>query len=309
MYPSVCVYPSALLYWSAAILSPTTMPPCPRHLLVAAIIAAFTARPLFAALAMPKKIENVVFSIAMEDEARPFVQSLGLAPQAGFFPKAAPFVAYRGKYKGCTVTVVTSGKDSVYGEKDGTGVDNVGTVPAALAAFLAMEKLGGEGGADLLVNAGTCGGFGKMGAGIGDVYLTTASANHDRRIPLGPAFEAYGTGSVPTTPVPGLLEALSPAAKPGVCTTGNSLDATPTDLEQMAANGAHVKDMEAASVGWACELHGVPHFGVKVVTDIVDGDRPTQEEFLENLGTAASTLQDALPKVIDHVCGKGHDEL
>ena len=97
-------------------------------------LAALTARPLFAALAMPKKIENVVFSIAMEDEARPFVQSLGLAPQVGFFPKAAPFVAYRGKYKGCTVTVVTSGKDSVYGEKDGTGVDNVGTVPAALAA-------------------------------------------------------------------------------------------------------------------------------------------------------------------------------
>ena len=35
----------------------------------------------------------------------------------------------------------------------------------------------------------------------------------------------------------------------------------------------------------------------------------TDEEFLENLGTAAQSLQSALPKVIDYVCDKKHDEL
>jgi 5'-methylthioadenosine nucleosidase len=56
-------------------------------------------------------------------------------------------------------------------------------------------------------------------------------------------------------------------------------------------------------------LHKAPHLGVKVVTDIVDGHRPTQDEFLENLHKAAASLQDALPKVIQHVCGRKHDEL
>jgi 5'-methylthioadenosine nucleosidase len=45
------------------------------------------------------------------------------------------------------------------------------------------------------------------------------------------------------------------------------------------------------------------------VTDIVDGDRPAQEEFMENLSVAAKSLQDALPKVIEFVCGKTVSEL
>ena len=45
------------------------------------------------------------------------------------------------------------------------------------------------------------------------------------------------------------------------------------------------------------------------MTDIVDGDKPTEEEFMENLASAAKSLQTALPKVIDYVCDKGHDEL
>lgn len=99
-------------------------------------------------------------------------------------------------------------------------------------------------------------------------------------------------------------------AKLGVCTTGNSLDAHDLDHAHMKDTiDASVKDMEAAAIAWSCELHGTPHFGVKVVTDIVDGDKPTQEEFLENLSKAAESLQDALPKVIDFVCGKLHDEL
>ena len=40
------------------------------------------------------------------------------------------------------------------------------------------------------------------------------------------------------------------------------------------------------------------------VTDIVDGDKPTEEEFLENLGAAAKSLQEALPRVLEAVAGK-----
>ena len=111
-----------------------------------------------------------------------------------------------------------------------------------------------------------------------------------------------------STSVESLATALD--AKLGICTTGNSLDAHDVDHHHMSENEASVKDMEAAAtIAWSCEMHKTPHFGVKVVTDIVDGDKPTEEEFFENLGAAAKSLQEALPKVIEYICGKGRDEL
>ena len=71
----------------------------------------------------------------------------------------------------------------------------------------------------------------------------------------------------------------------------------------MLENDASMKDMEVA------EIWSTPHFGVKVVTDIVDGDKSSHEESMENLGMAAQSLQGALPKMIDFICEKNHDEL
>ena len=87
----------------------------------------------------------------MEAEAKPFVEHLGLKEAADFFSSHVPFQAFCGTHGEATVTVVTNGKDSVYA----TGVDNCGTVPAALATFLALEKTKD---CDLLINAGTAGG-------------------------------------------------------------------------------------------------------------------------------------------------------
>lgn len=247
-----------------------------------------------------RSIKNVVIAIAMEAEASPFVSHLSLQPDDNFFPKQVPFKAFRGHHEGCDITVITNGKDHVHG----TGVDNVGTVPAAMATFLALQKLDGT--ADLVINAGTCGGFNAKGAAIGDVFLTTATANHDRRIPI-PEFIPYGIGRIESVITKQLAAEID--AKMGVCTTANSLDKHEVDEFHMKENDASVKDMEAAAIAWSCSLYDTPHFGVKVVTDIVDGDKPTQEEFFENLGHAARRLQEALPLVINYVCGKEHDEL
>jgi 5'-methylthioadenosine nucleosidase len=128
----------------------------------------------------------------MEAEAAPFIQHLNLQYDSDFFHKKSPFQAYRGKHNSCNLTVITNGKDTVHG----TGVDNVGTTPAVLATWLALDKLdNGENTVDLLINAGTCGGFQRKGAEIGNVYLTTAVAHHDRRIPI-PGFVDYGVGKV-----------------------------------------------------------------------------------------------------------------
>lgn len=248
-------------------------------------------------------ISNVVIAIAMEAEASPFVNHLNLQPDPSFFPTETPFHAFRGKHNNCNLTVITNGKDVVHG----TGVDNVGTVPASVATFLSLQKLKSDNDpADLLINAGTCGGFKRKGAAIGDVFLTTAVANHDRRIAI-PGFTPYGIGHIESTSVENLASHIN--AKLGVCTTGNSLDFHELDSHHMLENDASVKDMEAAGIAWAAELWSTPHFGVKVVTDIVDGDKPSHEEFMENLGTAAGSLQSALPKIIDYVCDKKHDEL
>lgn len=249
-------------------------------------------------------ISNVVIAIAMEAEASPFVNHLNLELDTSFFPVETPFHAFRGKHNNCNLTVITNGKDNVHG----TGVDNVGTVPASVATFLALQKMKStdQDPAHLLINAGTCGGFQRKGAAIGDVFLTTAVANHDRRIAI-PGFTSYGIGRIESTNVENLAKHID--AKLGVCTTGNSLDFHELDSHHMLENDASVKDMEAAAIAWAAEMWDTPYFGVKVVTDIVDGDKPSHEEFMENLGTAAQSLQSALPKVIDYVCEKKHDEL
>lgn len=237
--------------------------------------------------------------IAMEAEASPFITHLSLERDVTFFPPQVPFHAFSGTYNDNPVTVVTNGKDTVYE----TGVDNCGTVPAAMASFLALQKAS----PDLVINAGTCGGFRRKGADIGDVFLTTAVAHHDRRIPI-PSFDIYGIGKIESRINPNNLADIH-NFKLGVCTTGNSLDKTDEDDKHMLANDASVKDMEAAAIAWSCALHSVPFLGVKVVTDIVDGDRATQEEFLENLHKASLSLQMALPKVIEYILGKEHHEL
>ena len=231
----------------------------------------------------------------MEAEALPFVEHLDLKQRDDLFPAETAFLAYTGQHGDAEVTVITGGKDSVYG----TTADNIGTVSASLKTFLALQKVK----PDILINAGTCGGFRRKGAEIGDVFLTTATSFHDRRIPL-PEFDVYGVGKIETHGFSVEHMAAHHDFKTGVCTTGNSLDKTDEDDQRMLANDATVKDMEAGAIAWSCKLHNIPFLGVKVVTDIVDGEHPTHEEFMRNLMTASKKLQEALQRVLEYVSGK-----
>eukprot|EP00551_Chaetoceros_affinis_P020229 CAMPEP_0203728176 /NCGR_PEP_ID=MMETSP0092-20131115/13070_1 /ASSEMBLY_ACC=CAM_ASM_001090 /TAXON_ID=426623 /ORGANISM="Chaetoceros affinis, Strain CCMP159" /LENGTH=130 /DNA_ID=CAMNT_0050610105 /DNA_START=21 /DNA_END=413 /DNA_ORIENTATION=- len=105
-----------------------------------------------------------------------------------------------------------------------------------------------------------------------------------------------------------LAEAIG--AKLGVCTTSNySLNVHDFDDHHTEVNDALVKDMDVAAIAWLSQLHGTAYVGLKVMSDILDGDKPTQEEFMDNLGMAAKSLQEALPKVIEQVCQSKRDEL
>lgn len=240
-------------------------------------------------------IKNVLVCIAMEAEALPLIEKLGLKRRERLC-EDAPCELYCGDFKDCIVNVVTNGKDRRL------GVDNVGTTPAALSVYLSVQKLR----PDLIINAGTAGGFMSKGGKIGDIYVSIYCKHHDRRIPI-PGFLEYGRGDHKSIPVPKLISALG--CKKGVVTTSNSLDHTDKDDEQMLENDAAVKDMEAAAVAWVAEITDTPMFAIKVVTDIVDGDRPTEEEFFENLQKAAEALQDAIPRALEFVLGKKISDL
>mmetsp|Transcript_2039 Transcript_2039/g.3190 ORF Transcript_2039/g.3190 Transcript_2039/m.3190 type:complete len:248 (-) Transcript_2039:609-1352(-) len=237
-------------------------------------------------------VSTVLLVIAMEAEAQPLITAMGL--QLDSPPKImqpAPCVTFSGTQGSLAVHVVWNGKCNAH------GVDNVGTVPAALATYLATQAFK----PDLIISTGTAGGFKSQGAAIGDVFVSSAVMNHDRRIPI-PSFEQYGVGRIVTQPCPNLVKGLN--LKLGVVSSGNSLDFTDQCMAIMKAEGAAVKEMEAAAVAWTAHLFGVPMLCIKSVTDIVDGDRATQHEFLENLSAAAASLQGTLPKVLEFIAGK-----
>lgn len=67
--------------------------------------------------------------------------------------------------------------------------------------------------------------------------------------------------------------------------------------------------MEAASIAWAASLYSKPLICIKAITDIVDGDKPTSEEFLANLHSAAAALQGMVPRVVAFLAGRALDQL
>ncbi|KAK1419306.1 hypothetical protein QVD17_28471 [Tagetes erecta] len=242
-------------------------------------------------------ISTIVIIIAMQTEALPLVNAFNLTEDAtSIFPEGTPWVRYHGTYKGLDVNIIWPGKDAVL------GVDSVGTVSASLVTYAAVQALK----PDLIINAGTAGGFKAKGACIGDVYVASEVAFHDRRIPI-PVFDLYGVGLRRGCSTPNLVKELD--FKVGKLSTGDSLDMTPQDEASILANDAVIKDMEGAAVGYVTDLLKVPAIFVKAVTDIVDGDRPTSEEFLQNLSAVTVALGKAVTRVVDYIAGKSHLEL
>lgn len=66
---------------------------------------------------------------------------------------------------------------------------------------------------------------------------------------------------------------------------------------------------QGAAVAYVADLLKVPAVFIKAVTDVIDGDKPTTEEFLENLAAVAAALEQAVAQVIDYITGKCITEL
>ncbi|WOK94969.1 hypothetical protein Cni_G03674 [Canna indica] len=238
-------------------------------------------------------ISSILIVIAMQTEALPLVAKFELVEDddRSIFPKGVPWIRYHGTYKGLHIDLVLPGKDLVL------GVDNVGTVSAALVTYASIQALK----PDLIINAGTAGGFRAKGACIKDIYLVSGVSFHDRRIPI-PVFDLYGIGARSTFSTPNLVKELG--LKVGKLSTGDSLDMSPQDEASILANDATVKDMEGAAVVYVADLFSVPAISVKAVTDIADGEKPTAEEFLQNLIAVTAALDRAVTEVVGFISGK-----
>ncbi|KAF9619192.1 hypothetical protein IFM89_005746 [Coptis chinensis] len=242
-------------------------------------------------------IKTIVIIIAMQTEALPLVTKFQLSEDIdSVFPKGVPWVRYHGIYKDLNINIIWPGKDGVL------GVDSVGTVSASLVTYASIQALQ----PDLIINAGTSGGFKAKGACIGDVFLVSGVAFHDRRIPI-PVFDQYGICGKETLSTPNLLKEVN--LKVGKLSTGDSLDMSPQDEAAIIANDATVKDMEGAAVAYVADLLSVPAIFIKAITDIVDGDKPTAEEFLQNLVAVTAALDQSVTEVVDFVSGKCISEL
>eukprot|EP00929_Paragymnodinium_shiwhaense_P112840 TRINITY_DN81108_c0_g1_i1.p1 TRINITY_DN81108_c0_g1~~TRINITY_DN81108_c0_g1_i1.p1 ORF type:complete len:252 (+),score=56.83 TRINITY_DN81108_c0_g1_i1:119-874(+) len=248
-------------------------------------------------------ISHVLIYVAMEEEAAGMIKSLGLKPEEGVLPSSLPAALHRGTYAGLDVALVTPGR-AVKGDAQSPCL--IGTDPAALTTFTALQALQATMKPQLLLNAGTAGGFRAKGGAIGDAYIVTSVQHHDRRIPI-PGYDTWVLGK--RDMVAGSKLAAAMGAKMGPCSTGNSLDCPEIDAKAMEQSGAVVKEMECAAIAWAAELCSTPMLALKVVTDIVDGEHPTQDEFLKNLATAAESLQKAVPAALDFIAGKSAEEL
>lgn len=235
-------------------------------------------------------MQRIAIVMAMRAEAQPIIDALGAAIDETMGDCVLPARWYVAGRAGVEVVIAVNGEDPHH------GVDAIATVPGALTTYETCRRRP----IDLLISAGTAGGWSRCGAEVGDVYISRDRfVYHDRRVDL-PGFDVYGVGSFPAVDASRLAAELGFAT--GVVTTGNALDETDDDRRMIAATGACVKDMEAAAVADVARLFGVPVMAVKAITDLVDHHVATAEQFSANLALATERLRDALLAVIDW-CG------
>lgn len=230
---------------------------------------------------------KIVYVVAMQAEAQPFIEHYGVQEVEGFFDPL-PCKLYQAEVNGSKLSIVLNGQQH--------GSDLVGCEAAAVATLAAIQQLH----PDLVINSGTCGAFLANDAHIGDVFIGNGVMFHDRRVP---GDDQWGTQALGNYPVWEGSTALAAklGLKMGKVTTGSSLDMQPCDLQIIQENHGELKDMEGAAIAFVCSLFHTPILFVKSVTDLCDSGAETFEEFSKNLALACQKLREANIRVIDEL--------
>lgn len=242
---------------------------------------------------------RIAVVMAMHEEAEPIVGRLGAVPLPHPHDRLHDWYAATvgGADGAAAVLVAVNARDGHH------GVAGVGPEPAVVTTLHVLEHWA----PDLVVSAGTAGGWAGKGGSIGATYLGGPHVvRHDRRIDI-PGFDRFGVGTFPCVAMD--VAATAIGAEVGIVTSGGSLDESPVDRAMIEASGAVAKDMEAAAVAHVCRLWGTPFGALKVLTDLHDAPASTAEQFVRNLAIAAATLADRLVALLHVLAGAGVADL
>jgi nucleoside phosphorylase len=226
--------------------------------------------------------------MAMEAEAAPVRSSLGLEQAGELLHPMFPALIWETPQ----VCLAVNGIDRRY------GVDSIASQPAAVTTLHAIQRTDPS----LVISAGTAGGFARRSGFIGEVCLANRSLFHDRRIRLE-GFDEYGNGDYPVKDMSTVGAELG--FRMGTVSSGNALDAPVIDIEKMDLSETIAKDMEAAAVAWICEQFAVPFTALKVITDLIDSDEATADQFSRNFVVANERLGEAVKELINMISNKG----
>lgn len=224
---------------------------------------------------------KIALVVAMEKEAAPIINGLGLQPFKPERYKNFQFQFYRGVvHERIEVMLIIPGLDPRF------KMDSIGTEPAAVCAFAVVTEFQ----PDLLINAGTCGSFASAGAELSKVYLSRAAFYfHDHRIPIA-GWREFGLGGYPSVDVSAVADRLN--LETANVSSGNSLDYTDQEIATMKANGAILKEMEAGGIAWVAAVTGTPFFAIKSVTNLIDTSPDSPSEFEKNFARSVETLSE-----------------
>ena len=234
---------------------------------------------------------RICLIFAMRAEAQPIIEYFGLKEQEGFF-NPLPCKLYSNSSKlpslcreGSGVSLVLNGVDR--------NRDLIGCEAAAVTTQVAIQRLQ----PDLVISCGTCGGWQRYGARVGQTYIADGVMFHDRRVPGDNEWDTQGLGNYKVWEGSWrIAEALG--LPMGKVTTGSSFDLSPEEDALIDANGGRLKEMEGAAVAFVCSLYKVPVILVKAVTNLRDAEEENIDSFQENLKRASLSLRETLVKII-----------
>lgn len=244
-----------------------------------------------------RPIKNLVILMAMQEEAQPLIDNLELLENSAALHPKLPMRCFQKKIGSLSLFVVVSGLDKRH------KVDNIGSEAATLMAYEAITELQ----PDLIISAGTAGGFAQKGAQIGTIYISEEHfVYHDRHVPL-PGFVESAVGKYPAYPVSRLAKNLH--LQCGVISTGSSLEKSDKDIVVIEQHNAVAKEMEAAAIAWVAMLFDTPMFALKSITNLVDEDNKSEQEFINNFKQASHNLTNKLLELIDYLQNKTLQDL
>lgn len=243
-------------------------------------------------------IEKILLLVAMKKEAQPIIAQMQMTAVPHALDPHLPAEVYQVTTTAGEITLVVSGLSPQH------NVDRIGSQGLNIVAWEAIKVFEPQ----LVINAGTGGGFNRHGAQPGDVYISTESIKyHDRLFFPDMYFLDYGIGSYPCLSAPLLAKVLD--LKSGVISTGSSMLASEPEEKQMQVNNAAVKEMEAAGIAEIAQLRQVPFIAIKIITDLVDTDECPQNQFTNNFDKLIHHLADKVTKACAFILGKSLAQL